>query len=82
MVKKNPVKKWRITHDKFMQMLDISLGLKDDMKDLTRELKQTYIDMDLEAGEKGEDWDDDTSAMFNDFLVGNAMILTGKARLS
>ena len=30
----------------------------------------------------GEDWDDDTSAMFNDFLVGNAMILKGKARLS
>ena len=30
----------------------------------------------------GEDWDDDTSAMANDFLVGNAMILKGKARLS
>ena len=30
----------------------------------------------------GEDWNDDTSAMFNDFLVGNAMILKGKARLS
>ena len=30
----------------------------------------------------GEDWDDDTSAMVNDFLVGNAMVLKGKARLS
>ena len=30
----------------------------------------------------GEDWNDDTSAMANDFLVGNAMILKGKARLS
>ena len=30
----------------------------------------------------GEDWNDDTSAMQNDFIVGNAMILKGKARLS
>ena len=30
----------------------------------------------------GEDWDDDTSAMVHDVLVGNAMILKGKARLS
>jgi hypothetical protein len=30
----------------------------------------------------GEDWNDDTSAMANDVLVGNAMILKGKARLS
>ena len=30
----------------------------------------------------GEDWDDDTSAMKYDVIVGNAMILKGKARLS
>ena len=30
----------------------------------------------------GEDWDDDTSAMKYDYIVGNAMILKGKARLS
>ena len=30
----------------------------------------------------GEDWDDDTSAMVHDVLVGNAMVLKGKARLS
>ena len=30
----------------------------------------------------GEDWDDDTSALVHDVLVGNAMILKGKARLS
>ena len=30
----------------------------------------------------GEDWDDETSAMKYDYIVGNAMILKGKARLS
>jgi hypothetical protein len=53
MVKKNPVKKVRISYDKFMQLLNISSGLKDDMKDLTRQLKQTHIDMEQEAEPEG-----------------------------
>ena len=53
MVKKNPVKKVRISYDKFIQMLNISSGLKDDMKDLTMRLKQTHIDMEQEAEPEG-----------------------------
>ena len=53
MVKKNPVRKARISFDKYMQMLNTSSGLKDDMKDLTRELKQTWIDMEQEAEPEG-----------------------------
>ena len=53
MVKKNPIKKVRISYDKFMQLLSSSSGLKEDMKDLTMRLKQTHIDMEQEAEPEG-----------------------------
>ena len=52
-LKKNPIKKVRISYDKYMELLNTSSGFRDDMKDLTRELKQTNVDMEQEAEPEG-----------------------------
>ena len=59
-LKANPQpKKRKISFDKYLSLLDIKSGLQDDMKQTTKELKQANMDMEFEAGDKGEAWNDD-----------------------
>ena len=69
-LKDNPKPKVRkISFDKYLELLDTQTNLLDDLKDLTRQLKQTDSDMNNEAGQKGDKWTDDDGNRYGAILM-------------
>ena len=69
-LKANPEpKKRRISFDKYLSLLDIESGIKDDMKDVVKELKQSNTDMEIEAGQKGGDWTDTDANRYGSIMM-------------
>ena len=68
-LKANPKPKVRkISFDKYLSLLDSQSEYIDDLKELTKELKETDSDMNQEAGQMGDDWTDDDANRYGEIL--------------
>tara|TARA_R100001443_G_scaffold103938_1_gene112424 strand:+ start:101 stop:1474 length:1374 start_codon:yes stop_codon:yes gene_type:complete len=67
--KKAPKKRTpKISFDKYLALLDSQSNIQEDIEDVTRELKQTYSDMEQEAGQKGDKWTDKDANRYGKIL--------------
>ena len=69
LAKKAPKKRApKISFDKYLDLLDSQRNIQEDIEDATRELKQTYSDMEQEAGQKGDKWTDKDANRYGGIL--------------
>ena len=69
LAKKAPKKRApKISFDKYLALLDSQSNIQEDIEDVARELKQTYSDMEQEAGQKGDKWTDKDANRYGGIL--------------
>ena len=70
MAKAQPkVRKYKISFDKYLELLDTQMFLQQDLAEIGKQLKQTWRDMEIEAGDKGESWTDDDANRYGRDLM-------------